>query len=303
MTTAESEALRFGTLFHHALEAWWLNFDQMDDLAFAKAIEAIREHAGDTDPYEVIKAEELIFGYHVRWHNSSFIVIAVEAEFRTALINPETNAPSKSWQLGGKIDVIVRDCNGRVLIIEHKTSGEDISPGSSYWGRLRLDGQISGYFKGAESLGYKPEACIYDVIGKPKLRPLKATPEESRKYTTNGRLYANQRLVDETPEEYRLRLREDIGQDINKYFQRAEIVRLQEEMHEHDLDTWQQAQSMRDAKRLGIAPKNPEACSRFGALCGYYGVCTGEKEIEDTTLFKKLDWPHPELTNTENDNG
>jgi hypothetical protein len=46
-----------------------------------------------------------------------------------------------------------------------------------------MDGQVSTYFDGAASLGLDVAGCIYDVIGKPGIRPLQATPVEARKYT------------------------------------------------------------------------------------------------------------------------
>jgi hypothetical protein len=69
------------------------------------------------------------------------------------LINPATGRASQTRQLGGKLDVLVRDQDSRALIIEHKTSSEDLGPGSDYWRRLRMDPQISTYFVGARALG------------------------------------------------------------------------------------------------------------------------------------------------------
>ena len=43
-----------------------------------------------------------------------------------------------------------------------------------------IDGQVSGYYVGASTLGYEVDVCLYDVIRKPTIRPYKATPEESR---------------------------------------------------------------------------------------------------------------------------
>lgn len=292
---ASSEALRFGTLMHKGLEAWWTGIDGTERLGCA--LEAIQGLAADE--YEAVRLECLLIGYDIRWRSEDFEAISVEQEFRAPLLNPTTNAPSKTFERAGKIDVIARrKSNGRKVIIEHKTSGEDISPGSTYWARVRMDGQISGYFRGAEALGHEVESCIYDVIGKVALKPYKATPEESRKYTKDGRLYANQREADETPVEYRARVLEHIAANPDDYYQRAEIVRLESELRAYDLETWQQAVQMRDAQRLGIAPRNPDACSRFGQLCSYFDVCSGAASLEDER-FTKLAWAHPELAPSE----
>src|SRR5262249_11178404 len=149
----------------------------------------------------------------------------------------------------GKLDVLATDTSTReTVIVEHKTSGEDISPGSPYWVRRELDGQVSGYFRGAEALGYAPASCLYDVLGKPKLRPCKATPVEDRRFTKDGRLDGRQRATDETPEEFRARVREEIAAHPERYFQRAPVVRLEAQMAEHDLDTWHEAQLIRESR-------------------------------------------------------
>lgn len=292
---SSSDALRFGALFHFGLEAWWLA--TVDRLAAGLA--AFAEHASEgLDQFELVRAEELLRGYDARWGDESYETIAVEAEFRTPLVNPESNGLSKTFERAGKIDVIAYDPTRRKVIVEHKTSGEDISSGSSYWARLRMDGQVSGYFRGAESLGHAVEECLYDVIGKVGLKPYKATPLESRKYLKSDptKLHANQRERDETPEEYRARVREHIATHPDDYYQRAPVVRLESEMRAYDLETWQQAVQMRDAQRLGIAPRNPDACTRFGSVCGYFDVCSGAAALDDESRFKRLAWAHPELT-------
>lgn len=96
-------ALRFGTVFHIALEAWWTTVDLALALGAMRAAYAKQE----IDPVEAIKAEELMLGYHVRWQHEPLRVLAVEAEFRAALVNPETDSASKTFQRGGKIDAIV----------------------------------------------------------------------------------------------------------------------------------------------------------------------------------------------------
>src|SRR3990167_5857191 len=132
------------------------------------------------DSFELGRARALLCGYDARWLDEAIETLAVEREFTVPLINPPTGAPSRTFVLSGKIDAIARFADGRTVIVEHKTSSEDISPGSEYWRRLTLDTQISAYYLGARSLGFEVDGCLYDVLGKPALRPLKATPPEAR---------------------------------------------------------------------------------------------------------------------------
>lgn len=304
-TTAE--ALRFGTLWHHGQEAWWLAVGAgRAEEAIVDAIVAMQDRAtDDTDAYELARAEAMMEGYHARWSGEQYEVIGVELEFRAPLLNPETGASSRTFQRAGKVDVVVRDATGRALLVEHKTSGEDIGPGSSFWARLRMGGQASGYIRGAEALGHQVEGVIYDVAKKPELRPLKATPVEERKYTQEktvkgvfqpSRLYANQRETDETVDEYRDRVRAAIAAAPDKYYQRGLVVRLEQNLSEADGELWQLGQTLREHHRLQLAPRNTDACQRYGNTCSYFAICAGEASADDEGQYKRLHWPHPELT-------
>lgn len=288
-----TESLRFGSLFHSALEAWWKPSDNPLDTALASIAES------DADEFTRVIAEELMRGYDARWGAEPYEVLAVEAQFECELINPGTGFASRTYRRGGKIDSIVRDLrDGRELIVEHKTSSEDISQGSDYWRRLLIDSQVSNYFVGGRSLGHDVSGCLYDVIKKPTMRPYKATPVESRKYTKDGRLYANQRENDETPEEFRLRLRADIAENPDKYFQRAEVSRLEFDDTEAAHDMWDAAKLIRNAEVTKRYPRTgvyTGACSKWGRTCEYFDVCTGQASIDDPTRFRIAESAHEEL--------
>jgi hypothetical protein len=171
-------ALRFGSVYHVGLETWWKT---TPNHRLQMAIEAMRS-AGDVEPFDMAKAEILIVGYDTRWQDARLFPLAVEKEFCCPLVNPRSGMPSRTWELRGKIDLIAKDDNDDTYVVEHKTSSEDISPGSPYWARLTLDGQISVYYVGARSLGYDVAGCVYDVVGKPKQAQKMATPVELRQY-------------------------------------------------------------------------------------------------------------------------
>jgi hypothetical protein len=276
----DAETLAFGSAFHSALEAWWNAAKDGADPSVRLA--AAFAQLDGLDPYEHAKARAMLTGYTVRWGDQPYKVLAVEAEFRAPLVNPETGASSRTWEQGGKVDAIVLDeSDGQVKLVEHKTSGEDISPGSEYFRRLRMDSQVSTYFDGAKALGFDVAACIYDVIGKPKLRPYQMSAK---------------RKDPETPDEYAKRCAEAIGAEMDKYYQRATVVRLESELEEFRFDVWQTAQILQESMRTGRAPRNPDSCSKWGRACPYLDVCTGCASLEDTTRFRKVDNIHPELT-------
>lgn len=276
-------SLRFGSLVHTGLEAIWLRNGA--------------ELPADGDAFEMEKARAMLDGYAIRWAADNYEVIGVEMQFRVRLVNPDTGARSLTFELGGKLDALVRDSAGEVWVVEHKTSSEDITAGSQYWGKLRMDSQVSTYIFAAREMGYQPRGVLYDVLKKPQQKPLLATPVESRKYVkATGELYANQRATDETPAEYGARVREAIAAAPDAYYQRGTVVRLAEEEREASADLWQYAGRIRDTKRTGIAPRNPDACQRWGRTCGYWAACVGESTIDNPARYVKVASVHAELT-------
>lgn len=282
-----SDALRFGSLFHGALELYWL-------LSLEAGLNWLEEQKEtDYNAYEKELAKQLLIGYYNKWSNEDDAEedCIPELEFRAPLINPDTMADSRTFQLAGKIDVVRP---GKKQIVEHKTTSEDLSPESDYWSHLAIDGQVSGYYVGAQALGYECEECLYDVIRKPMQRPLQATPVESRKYTKDGRLYASQRELDETVEEFGIRVGAEIASNPDKYFARKIITRLEDDMADYMADMWAVGREIREAQLHNRWPRNPQQCMSFGK-CPYFGVCTKTESLEDPTLFVKLDNPDQEL--------
>ena len=303
----DADEVRFGTLWHHAQEAWWLaragaatlSGAQAHDVALASAIEALGKHAGESDAFELAEARALMLAYAIRWADQPYDVLLVESEFRAPLVNPATGAASRTWQLAGKLDVLVRDRrDGRPYLVEHKTTSQDASEGSTYWRRLRMDGQISQYYVGAATLGFEVAGCIYDVVRRPGLRPLKATPPEKRKLTKDGRLYATQRDRDEDASDYFLRVTEAIADSAGASFVRGVVVRLEDEVREHLADTWALGRLMREAEIAGCHVRNVDACERYRRLCEYLPICEGSASADDPSLYRIGSTAHPELKET-----
>lgn len=288
---AKADSLVKGSAIHIALETWWgapSNADRWGDVERWFENPTTRDgEVVELEPYTRAYCWALMAGYHARWGQQELEVLGVEKRFDIPLRNPETGAESRIWRVGGDLDALVRNPIAEEWVVEHKTSSDDITPGSDYWRQLRLDAQVSTYLEGAKSFGYAPMGVLYDVIGKPDCRPLKATPEESRKYTKKtGELYANQRATDETPDEYRDRVLGKIAEDPNRYYQRADVVRLESEAEEAAADLWQTAQMIREAQRLGRWPRNPDACFNYHQACEYFGVCTKQELLSDARFVR-----------------
>lgn len=155
--TTSSDALRFGSAWHRAMEARATSSNLQDAL-----VAAIGDRS-QVDELAVATLSGMLAGYWAKWGDAGWIV-RPEIEFLYAL-----RAGRGAMWAAGKIDGILEmpEC----AIIEHKTCGTDIAPDSDYWLRLRGNSQILQYVEGARRLGYDPRHVIYDVARKPAIRP------------------------------------------------------------------------------------------------------------------------------------
>lgn len=305
-------ALVFGSAYGEGLDAIW-------------ASAPLPEISSDVDAYDRAKLHAMLVGYQLRWQeedSTKYELLGCEVEFRCPLVNPETGRRSETWELGGKLDKLVRErATGDVWVVEHKSTSEDVSPGAAYWSKLRMDTQVSIYFIGAKTLGHDVRGVIYDAGLKPALKPSKIPllDEQGIKIVTAGLGGERVRTKDgkkwresadaaqdyvlstrpETPEEYEQRCLAAIAEDPNSYYRRAPVVRLEKEESDALSDIWAQGQQMREAELRNRAPRNPEACSRYGSLCSYFPVCSGESTLEDQSLYRLSSNVHPELSNVE----
>ena len=162
---------------------------------------------------------------------------------------------------------------GEDVIAELKTSSEDISPGAPYWRRVaQVDPQVTTYLMAARAQGKKVRRVVYDVIRKTGLERFTATPLDKRKYTKAtktepARLYANQHEHDETDDEFELRVLEDIAKTPEKYFQRHDIVRYEDEHQAHLRDVAGVVRLMQLVETMPEAPRNVNSCFKWGKCC------------------------------------
>lgn len=296
----DPKATAFGTAAHKATEAWERAPREQRLSAGVSACATMR------DPLERLQLTELVRGYHARWDAEPLEYLAVEQQFCVDLVHPDSGEVHPYWVLSGKIDAIVRHTpTGEAFVVERKTKKHgDLSRISDYARRLRMDTQLSVYTVAAQAMGFDPSGCIYDVIAKPGIELLRATPAEKRKWTKPvkatrehpaepSRLYAGQRLADETHEEYRDRLCEHIAAKPEEYYARWLIARLRDELIEAQRDLWNWADAIQRLEETTIAPRNPDSCHRYGRPCEFLGVCEGGASLDDQEFVHA--GRHPEL--------
>ncbi len=254
-------SLMFGGLWDRGLTAWHWGKSPVDRLA--RALGVIMQ-APPGVQRETAKA--LILGYTARWGAEQIATIATQVEFTVPIVHPETGEEHPAYDYTGVLDGHVRLADGREMILESKTSSEDIEPGSTYWQRVTtLDPQCSMYLLGARQQNRDVDAVLYDVTKKPALRQGKK----------------------ETAEEFGERVQNDILARPEVYFQRQEVVQLESEARAYQQDLWDYAEILADAERANRWPRNPDRCRQYGRPCDYLPVCTGVASLDDDVLFTK----------------
>jgi hypothetical protein len=214
--------------------------------------------AGEPLPDDATPAERaMVDGYRARWRDDKIVFLQHEIPFSFRLY-------PKNVRVSGVIDALAREGqDGDIVLVERKTTSQEISPGSAYWRRITsVDAQVSVYLLAARELRLHARKLVYDVIRKPALRERKGEP----------------------PEEFYARILEDMAARPEWYFQRAEIVRLEHEHEDFTRDIIGTVAMMRKAPRP--APRNTDACFAFGRECDFFGVCAGNISIDDNTRFK-----------------
>ena len=274
-----SDALRLGAAFHRGLELHNSGVEPAEAIDEATAGYAGVPEWADGFAWQVERetVRSLLAGYFWRYENDDIEILEVERTFEVPLVNPRSGRPSRTFVVAGKIDAIVRLADGRLAVLEYKTAGEDISPESAYWLRLRCDPQISMYLLAARAIGYDAATVLYDVTRKPTIRP-RSRPQP------------------ETPEQFGQRLLADIGQRPDYYFQRREVPRLEDELEEFRLEVWQQAKQLLEARRHGRWFRNVH---RFTCgTCDFADLCLNGTRVapgEAPAGYELLTDVHPEL--------
>lgn len=159
-----------------------------------------------TEQAQTAKAKLLysIYAYMWYWDTTSgqdYQVLVSELPFEMPVVNPGTGYPARDAILRGKIDKVVRLANGRVAIIENKSTSQPIESTSKYWDHLRLDTQTTLYPYAMlrmqktgelEQYGIKVDediatTVLYDVWKVPAIKMKKLSQSDSIELATDGR--------------------------------------------------------------------------------------------------------------------
>ncbi len=315
----DAKALRMGSVFHDGLEAIG-NGLSLDD-AVSPIYERYRFCPDGFDQleweYERETVLRLVAGYAWRWSEMHLEHIATEQSFTTDLKNPETDCATPTWDLAGKIDGIVRLSDGRLAVMEHKLLGDDISPTSDLWPRMRMDHQVSLYVLAARRLGYEVDTVLYDVARKPTIAPTNVpildadglkivldcdgnrvlTKQGKPRQTGDTELGYVLQSRPMTAEEWGEKLNNDIAERPDFYFQRVEVPRMDADLLEYEYELWDIQLTIREAQKSDrwFRTVNKNTCS----FCPVFDLCSNRDFDPNGPLpagYVRVANTHPELS-------
>lgn len=289
-------ALSFGTLIHTCLEKWYGGSGLDGVLDFIdKSLPGRSQDESQKSDWHLARA--MMTGYAARYPVEEFETVALEKTFEGRIINPVTNAASRSFVLAGKVDGIVRI--GRdYYVLEHKTASQ---MDANYLERLWTDTQITLYSHYIEqTLGIKIAGVIYNVLVKAKLKPGKGETEvefETRRAeliakSKTGKSSATRKLP-ESDEAFQSRLLAKYADP--EMFHREMLYISRDQFDAMKADLWELTQQFLDCRRRDVFYRNTSYCFANHRSCAYFPLCRSGGSENVIANFYEVKLPHEEL--------
>ena len=298
----QDEVLFLGSTIHNCLELWYKRDpnDPIIEIQIGRLIdEAYPMRVSDEkQKKDWHLAKAMMEGYINKYPSEDFEIVDTELEFCVPIINPATNRTSRSFELMGKVDALVK-LDDFFFIMEHKTAA--LITGD-YIEILPMDFQINIYALALSRFKNIPIAgVIYNVIQKSRIKQKLGESEEQFEIRKNELIQksktgktAAKRQMPESDESFQHRLR-SVYED-NKMFHRETLYLSQEDIRRTEYQLWEITQEILNTQRRGVWSQNTDTCFRYHRPCMYFPLCRAHDNpnIKDN-LYKELP-PHSELS-------
>ena len=280
--------LLMGSVFHDAVEAFRKGgtfFDMIDVVGGATEL----------SPDDVCVLTAMVEAYHQKYRREAGNFTEVEMEFYYDGLGRDT-------VLAGKIDAVAKATPGH-LLYETKTVGRI---DGDYLDRLWSARQTLIYNRVLNQMGYDIQGVMYDLVGKPTIRRLLATPVEKRRYTKDKdtgqmRLHAKQRDRDESDAEFMERLREWY-QRHPEALHRELIIYTPDQLESIEQDVKNEVKRLQWHIQSGVWPRSLSSCHRFNRPCEFSPLCSsGGNPVVLETKYQRRDKIHSELEGNRED--
>jgi hypothetical protein len=222
-------------------------------------------------------ARGMLRAYDTRWSREGWQVLEIEQIYDSPLVNLSTTRSSRNFKIAGKIDKLAKH-DGIVVLVDHKTTSEDLSDDGAYWQQLVVDSQPSHYEVLLLANGVKVDRVVWDVVRKPGIRPRKS--------------------IGETAEQYEDRVASECSMNPGRYFARRSGKRTREELVEYAQELWSLQKDISVARSFDRWYRNVGSCMVYGSPCRFLGVCSGHDSIDSDNWYR-VDDVHDELEITD----
>lgn len=278
-----------------------------------------------SDPYEAARLRAMVLAYHLRWRGQNWHVIAVEAEFiapistlpnlpnfgyqRSGKIDAIVEDDMQIWAVEHKTNLGPLDPDDSYWI----RLRSDAQCSDYHIGSTSLGYEISGIIydvvckpdleplratsidKQEMTIGWGCKACGGDkdkrgtgYVGNFACLSCRGTgwrAATEKSPSGEPRYKAHVRLRDETPGEYGLRCFQTMVAEPDRYLHRRPVVRLADELREHELDDWETVRDIHSDEQRAYHPRNTDACFAFNRRCDFHPACWGGVDPEQSTLY------------------
>ena len=222
----------------------------------------------------------LILAYEVRWGIPKGVA---EGHFVVPIVAPD-GKPDPDIEMQGYIDIETED-----YVLDHKFTSANITP--TYIKELDRNPQAEEYLIAAQENGSRASYAIWDIIRSTAYKRRTATPEHERefykrngKYGKKGDPKPGTYLEDETWEEFRQRIVDDIAADPDKFFTRVPLRKTEEELDRRRYDIWATAKQIQHSIEAKAFPRNNNSCKDYGG-CEYEPVCWDGVDPAQSELY------------------
>ncbi len=288
--------LMFGSLIHECLEKWHTCRDITQVLEHIDRSLACRAQ-DESQMADWHLATAMMKSYAKRYETEEFEVVFLEKTFAGKIKNPVTRFASRTFELAGKVDGVVRMKDGYYLL-EHKTASQI---DGDYLEKLWSDFQITlyaHYIK--QTQGIKITGIIYNVLVKARLQQGKGENErefESRKAdllakSKTGKTTAT-RKEPEPDDDFQNRLLAKF--DEPGMFHREMLYISRDQYDALEADLWELTQQFLDCRRRGVYYRNTAFCFNYHRPCAYFALCkSGDSQNVIDCFYEKAP-AHEEL--------
>jgi len=201
-------------------------------------------------------------------------LVAVEREFQLTIVNPATGRKSRKYLLGGKIDGVCEDEQGKLWILENKTTAFIEQFKQSYG----MSQQLTLYTYAASRVFDKPIAgVIVRSVQKSRMEPKRRNGE-----------------VVETWEDFRDRLLAEYESNPDKYLSEDEVLRAPEQIKQFEAELWMETQERLWQAKSGIIRHNTANCHQYGG-CPFLPLCLNVEGARESMFYVSTQ-QHDELS-------